>query len=80
MTLTDIAPGTATAITSNSPVKSMKVLFINDYLPQEMLGLIEEAVGLVVSVHLSDGVLDHALDGLVGVAPTDGVDHVGIDR
>lgn len=39
MTLTDIAPGTATAITSNSPVKSMKVLFINDYLPQEMLGL-----------------------------------------
>ena len=39
MTLTDIGPETATAITSRSPVKSMKVLFINDYLPQEMLGL-----------------------------------------
>ena len=39
MTLTDIGPETATAITSRSPVRSMKTLFINDYLPQEMLGL-----------------------------------------
>ena len=39
MTLTEPGPETATAITSSSPVRSMKVLFINDYLPQEMLGL-----------------------------------------
>ncbi|MGD2017787.1 MAG: radical SAM protein [Planctomycetota bacterium] len=39
MTLTETGPETATAITSSSPVRSMKVLFINDYLPQEMLGL-----------------------------------------
>ncbi|MEM6671595.1 MAG: radical SAM protein [Planctomycetota bacterium] len=39
MTLLDTAPETATAITSRNPVRSMKVLFINDYLPQEMLGL-----------------------------------------
>ncbi len=39
MTVTDIAPGTATVFASRTPVRSMKTLFINDYLPQEMLGL-----------------------------------------
>ncbi|MFT6830962.1 MAG: anaerobic magnesium-protoporphyrin IX monomethyl ester cyclase [Planctomycetota bacterium] len=39
MTLTETSPETATAIESNTPVRSMKVLFINDYLPQEMLGI-----------------------------------------
>lgn len=39
MTLTETSPERSTAIESNSPVRSMKVLFINDFLPQEMLGI-----------------------------------------
>ncbi len=39
MTLTETSPETATAIESNTPARSMKVLFINDFLPQEMLGI-----------------------------------------
>lgn len=35
MTVTE----TATAIDSSAPARSLKVLFVNDYLPQEMLGI-----------------------------------------
>ena len=39
MTLQEPATGTATAIDSSAPARSLKVLFVNDYLPQEMLGI-----------------------------------------
>ena len=57
-----------------------EVLEVHDFFVAVLVGDLEEPVGFVVPIHLADGVLDHGLNSLVGVASTDRFDHVGIDR